>query len=79
MKTFKDFLLIQEKKEAYRNKERYKKLNIQRYGNGYLVYSNFCKAICKDKNEVIETFLDYGSDEDKQEIIKLVDKLMLNL
>ena len=56
---------------------RYKMLQIKKFGNGYLVYSSFCKAICSNEKEVYETFLCYGKNE--EEIKEFVSELLKNL
>lgn len=53
---------------------RYKYLKVKKYGNGYLVYSNFCKAICETIEEIYEVFLCYGKNEN--EIRKFVETLL---
>jgi len=53
---------------------RYKLLKIKKYNNGYLVYGNFCKAICDNIEDIYDVFLCYGKNKD--EIIDFVNQLL---
>lgn len=53
---------------------RYKYLKIKKYGEGYLVYSNFCKALCDTIEDIYNIFLCYGKNKD--EIIDFVNQLL---